>query len=174
MTPSSRFAGAVAVAASAALGVTGVAGANAGQRTFQQTYPRASTLCAAVAHGGGSKRLRSSAAQVLIDCNALQIGFNAAQAAVLAGDASIASTIAAERTSVSLLCAGPKPHSTACHHARHKDSRMLNALHNRRIHLAWVYYKTIEANRRAFWREIDALPGGANVRADLPIPVQSS
>jgi hypothetical protein len=175
MTRTSRFLGAVAAVATAStLGFAGVAGASAGQRTYQQTYPRASSLCAAVLGGAGPKRLRPVVAQVLADCTTLQNGFNAAQAAVLAADASIAATLAAQRTTVKGLCAGLKPHTVACHRARHKEKHMAGVMAHRRIHLAQVYYKTIEANRRAFWREIDALPGGANVRADLPIPVQSS
>jgi hypothetical protein len=173
MTRPSRFAGAVAAVATAAtLGFAGVAGASAGHATYQQTYPRASSLCAAVLGGAGPKRLRPVAAQVLADCTVLQNGFNAAQAAVLTADATIATTLAAQRTTVKGLCA-PKPHTVACHRARHKEKHMADVAAHRRIHLAQVYYETIEANRRAFWHAIRALPGGANLRQDSPIPVQS-
>ena len=175
MTSTSRFTGALAaVATVATLGITGVASASAGHRTLQKTYPRASSLCAAVAQGAGPKRLRRSAAPVLADCATLENGFNAAQAAVLAADASIAGTIVAERATVTVLCAGPRPHPVACRHARRKEERMVDGLARRRIHVAHVYYLTIEANRRIFWTAVGALPGGAKLLADSPIPLQSS
>jgi hypothetical protein len=177
MISPSRFAGAVAALATAAsLGAAGVADASAGQNSYQKTYPRASSLCAAVGLGAGPKRLRPAAvkAEVLADCTVLLSGFTAAQAAVLTGDASIGITASAERSSVSLLCGRVKPHPAACTRARHKEARILTTLHRQRVHLAHVYYNTIEANRRIFWAAIGHLPGGANLPADAPIPTLSS
>jgi hypothetical protein len=173
MTPP-RFAGAAAALATAgSLVFTGVAAANAGQKTFAQTYPRASELCAHVTAGGGPKRLRRSAPLVLADCATLQNGFTAAQAGVLAGDASLAASRATLRSSTRSTCVGAGTHSTACKRARHKRDRMLDGLAKQRVLLAHAYFRTVEADRLAFWNAIRALPGGREVREDARIPEQS-
>src|ERR1700716_2224861 len=101
MTPTIRFAGVAAVlAATVTLALPAVAGAKAGDRTFQQTYPVASQLCAKVAAGKEGKRLKRFATQVLADCSALQSGFTAAQSTVLAARAALTAQIAADHAAI--------------------------------------------------------------------------
>ena len=114
MAPSNRLAGVAAVAMAAALAFPGVAGAKAGDRTFQQTFPGASQLCANVAAGKGGKRLKRFAPQVLADCATLQSSFTAAQSAVLAARAALAPQIAADRAAILAACPAPKTASLAC------------------------------------------------------------
>jgi hypothetical protein len=173
MTPP-RLAGVAATAAAAAsLALAGVASANAGQKTFVQTYPRASALCAQVAAGTGPKRLQKASARVLPACTTLQTGFNTAHAAVLAGNAVIAGQKAAVRAESQATCNAAGLHAAACRHARHRRVLAIDALERQRGELARAYFRAVEANRRLFWRSVRGLPGGRDVREDAPIPEQS-
>lgn len=165
-----------ALTAACTLGICGVAAASAGHRSFEKTYPLASRLCANVAKGAGPKRLRSSArsTKVLADCAALESSFKAAQLTVLAADSSIAAARAAQHASVTSACAGTLEHKPSCTHARHKARKVLDGLEQQRIRAAHTYYVGVETARRAFWSEIHAVPGGADVVADKPIPVANS
>jgi hypothetical protein len=177
MTPSARFAGALSVAATAAVFAAPAAatGSRAGEKTFQQTYPVASRLCTEIATGTGQPRLRQrrSAPQVLADCSALQNGFTAAQSALLAAKASIAGARAADKAIARSACAGATASTAACVSTRHRVGQLLNALHTEQIREIHVYYFTVEANRRVFWSALRALPGGSRLREDARIPVQS-
>jgi hypothetical protein len=165
---------AAALTAACTLGICSAAAANAGQRSFEQTYPIASKLCAKVAKGDGPKRLRSSAAKVLADCETLQASFKANRLAVISTDTSIAAARTAEHASVLSACGGTLVHKPSCSHARRKGHKVIEGLEAQRVHAARGYYKATEAARRAFWAQIHALPGGAKLRADNPIPVQNS
>jgi hypothetical protein len=173
MTTPIRVGRVVAAAVALTLALSGVASANAGKRTFQQTYPLASKLCANVEAGKGPKRLRKSSAQVLADCGALQTSFTAARTAVLSTFASIASARATERASVNTACAGKLAHRASCEHARKKSRSVFDALNREHIHAARAYFAAAEAARRTFWTSIHALPGGADVHADAKIPEQN-
>jgi hypothetical protein len=173
MTPPRLAGAAAALATAGSLVFTGIAAANAGQKTFAQTYPRASVLCAHVSAGGGPKRLRRAAPLVLADCSTLQNGFTAAQAAVLTGDASIAAAQAALRTTTRATCVGSGTHSTTCRRARHKRDRAMDRLAAQRVALAHAYFRTVEADRLVFWSAIRSLPGGRALPEDARIPEQS-
>jgi hypothetical protein len=165
--------GVAALTTAASLAFTGVAGAHAGQKSFAQTYPRASQLCTEVAQGGGPKHLRKAAPRVLVDCAALQSGFNTARAVILAGQASIRVAKATERAAAAPFCTGAAVHGAPCVRARHKRDRAIDRLELQRAELARAYFRTVEADRRLFWRSIRPLPGGRDLREDTPIPVQS-
>jgi hypothetical protein len=173
MTSPIRLGGAAALALTATLGLTSVAGASAGAKSFEKTYPVASRLCANIAKGAGPKRLRKSATQVLADCTSLQSSFNAAGATVLSTDASIASARAAEHALTKARCAGKLEHRQSCVLARHRAVKVLAALERQRIHAARAYYAAVESARRSFWTAIHMLPGGGGLHADAPIPEQS-
>lgn len=178
MTPPARFAGALAAAATAAVIATPAAatGSRAGEKTFQQTYPVASRLCNEIATGTGQRRLRQRrfATQILADCAALQNGFNAAHAALLAAKSSIATARAADRTIAAGACSGAGVSTAACVNTRRREQLLLNALTAEQIREVHVYYQTVEANRNVFWGAIRALPGGARLHEDSRIPVQNS
>jgi hypothetical protein len=173
MTPPRLAGAAAALATAGSLAFTGAAAANAGQKSFAQTYPRASVVCAHVAAGGGPKRLRRAAPAVLADCSALQNGFTTAQATVLTGDASIAAAQATLRTSTRATCVGSGTHSLTCRRTRHKRDRAMARLTAQRVTLARAYFRTVEADRLAFWSAIRALPGGRTLPEDARIPEQS-
>lgn len=174
MTPRTRFGSAAALAAVAAtLALPGSAGAVAGSKSFNQTYPVASRLCANVARGAGPKRLHRSATQVLAGCSLLQGAFNAQRASVLAAEASIAHAVAADRAAADASCAG-HTHRPPCARARVKERKELGALGRQRVHAARSYYAAVEGARVAFWTAIHALPGGAGLHPDAAIPEQSS
>jgi hypothetical protein len=174
MTSRSYLGAAAAAAATATLAFPGAAGATAGKRTFEQTYPVASRLCAEVAQGRGPKRLHRAAAQVLADCSGLHSSFNASRTAVLAIDASLASQGAAARAGLAAPCKGATAHRIACNKAHRNDRRVLESLGRQRIRAAHLYYASIEASRLNFWSAIRALPGGRGLREDRPIHAQDS
>jgi hypothetical protein len=174
MSTTTRLSGSIAAAAIAAtLAVTGTAGAKAGERTFQQTYPVASQLCAKVAIGKGPKRLRPFAAQVAADCTTLSSGFSAAQSAVLAAQASFASGLAADRAAIAAVCTPPVKNRPLCRSTRRSEHAAIVALRREHTAALHLYYTTVEANRHAFWAAIHSLPGGRGIPADRPIRQQS-
>ena len=151
-----------------------MAGAKAGERTFPETYPRASQLCANVAAGGGPKRLRAYATQVATDCTTLKSGFTAAQTAVLAARTSLESGVAADKAAIAAVCTPPVANHPLCRSTRKSERLAIKALRAEHVAAVHLYYRTIEANRRTFWAAIHSLPGSASVPADTPIPPQSS
>lgn len=70
----------LAVGACAFIAAPAVAVAKPGDRSFEQTYPHASKLCAAVAQGKVPKKLEGSAAAVTAACATLNAGFTTAKA----------------------------------------------------------------------------------------------
>jgi hypothetical protein len=175
MIPTSRMAAAVAaLAATAALALPAAAGAKAGDRTFQQTYPMASLLCAKVAAGTEGKHLKRFATQVLADCTALQSGFTAAQSTVLAARAALTPQIVADRAAITAACPTPGAQSAPCVHARSINELAIHKLRHQLRHASRRYWRTIELNRRHFWNAIRGLPGERRVHQDLPIAEQNS
>jgi hypothetical protein len=140
----------------------GAAGASAAPKTFQQLYPVASRLCTEVAKGGGPAPLRKSAAQVLVDCTALENGLTAARAAEVAAKTPILTALATERSTTKTACAKPATRA-ACRLARHNERTAVAALEIQRLTVVRTYYHAIDANRKAFWAAIHALPGASNV-----------
>jgi hypothetical protein len=174
MTPPMRIGTAAAVAAAATFGISGVAGATAGQKSFTQTFPLASHVCAATAEGKGPKRMRASAASVLVDCATLQGNFTADRTAVVSAVSSITQARANERAAITASCAGALAHKPSCAHARSKHVKALVQLARQRHQAVHTYYHSVEAARRAFWTAIRALPGGAALREDPPVRELSS
>jgi hypothetical protein len=174
MTLPTRLLGVVAVAAAAApLVLPGAASAKAGDRTYQQTFPLASRMCANLA-AGKARRLRPFAVQVTADCAKLQSSFEAARSAVLAAHTATATAVAADRATVTASCAGPLKGGVGCKHARRTEGRAIAALMRKQMRDAHRYYRTIESDRVAFWKAIHALPGLADIHADAPIALQPS
>jgi hypothetical protein len=169
-----RFLGAIAVASiTATFGFPAVTAAKAGDRTFQQTYPVASKLCTNLAAGGGPKRLRPYATQVGADCTTLKSGFEAAQNAVLVAQTAFANALAADRAAIAAVCTPPVGNRPLCRRTRRSERLVIGALRGEHRAAVVLYYRTIEVNRRTFWAAVKALPGGANLPKDAPIPQQS-
>jgi hypothetical protein len=172
MTLPTRLFGTIAVAATAvSLAIPGVAGAKAGDKTFQQTYPLASKVCAKVAAGTESKHLKRFAAQVTADCTTLLTGFTTAQSTVIAARATLTAQIAADRALTAAACPTPHNQPATCFPTRAGDDAAIEALNKQLAHAIRHYYRTIEAGRDHFWKAIKALPGERHVHADAPIPV---
>jgi hypothetical protein len=175
MTLPPRILGAVALAATTAtLAVPSMAGAvtppKAGEKTYEQTYPMASRLCNEVT-AGKRKRLQPPAikAKVLADCTAVQSGFTAAQTTILATRAAITAAIATDRAPLATVCAKSIEARPLCQQTRRQTRRAVAKLRLELFHATLRYYRTIEANRLAFWHAIRGLPGQSHVRADSPI-----
>jgi hypothetical protein len=175
MTPRRRLFGAIAVSVCATSlvvpAMAGAAGPKAGEKTFQQTYPLASKLCASTVAGTEGKHLKRSATQVLADCTTLQSAFTAAQTTVLAARTTLTAQITADRALVTTACPTPKDTAAVCVQTRTTENKAIATLRAQRLAAVRHYYKTVEANRAAFWKAIRALPGEGHVHADQPIPV---
>jgi len=179
MSLSRSLAGAIAVAATAGVLSLPVAAdarvtVRAGEKSFQQTFPVASRLCTEIAKGVRHPVLRRSAARVLADCALLKRRFHAARTAVIAARTALLAMRAAGHAATVLTCARPAAHSRACLLARERELRLDFVLEGEGIHAAHVYYRTVELDRRDFWRAIRRLRGGAREREDEPIPLLSS
>jgi len=170
-----RLLGGVVIAAAATtLAIPVTAGASAGDRTFQATYPIASRVCANVAAGTERKGLKRFATTVLADCQALQREFTAAQTTVLAARAVLTPQIAADRAAILAVCPTPTDAQPVCVQVRDARHAALVVLQRQRVHAARRYYRTVEAARDRFWNAIRALPGESRIPADAPIPIQNS
>jgi hypothetical protein len=170
MTSPVRSAAVVTVLATAfTLALCGVAGARAGDRSFQQTFPDASQLCVRVSANTEGSRLRRAAPRVLADCSRLQTRFGAAQSAVLAARAAIMPALLADRAALSAAC--PRGTKPLCGGAERMDGPAIAALSQQLHAAARVYYRAIELARERFWDAIHALPGGRRLRADVPIAI---
>jgi hypothetical protein len=167
------FGGAGVVVVTAALLFPGLASAKAGDKSFAQTYPYASALCAKVAAGQTPPKLKGSDAKVGQACATLQNAFGPLQAAVQAANSQLQSGIRSERAIIKQACL-PGAVRAKCRAARRNGRLVIASL--RRQHRAAVrlYYTSIEANRRTFWATIRALRGGATITPDRPITPQSS
>jgi hypothetical protein len=177
MTLTRRLFGAAAISASAiSLALPGVAGAStpkAGEKTFQQTYPLASKVCANVAAGTESKHLKKFAAQITADCTTLQTAFTASQTTVIAARTTLTAQITADRAAITVACPTPKDQAAPCLSTRATVGKAVDALRHQRLLAVRHFYKAIEASREAFWKVFRALPGEGHVHADQPIPVQT-
>jgi hypothetical protein len=142
-----------------------------GTRTFAQTYPFASALCAKAESASLGKRLEPSRDQVLAACTALEQPFAGLEATVTSAETQYAQTVANERALVVAAC--PQPVTRAEHPAcrtvrltrRSADSTALLARHDAVV----AFISALEANRVTFWTTIHSLRGGAGVTADPPI-----
>jgi hypothetical protein len=156
----------------ATLAVSGVASAKAGDKTFEQTYPRASQLCTNVAQGQGPKRLRPHAAQVAAACAKLRATFDPASAQVKQAQSDFAAGVASARARIQAACAPLVKDRATCRQTRRAERGVIASL--RRQHKAAVraYRTTIEAGRRTFWSTIRLLAGGRAAPEDGPISRQ--
>jgi hypothetical protein len=174
MTPSTRITGAVAVlGTAAALVFPAAAGAKPGEKTFAQTYPLASTVCAKVAAGTERKRLKPFVTQVTADCMALQTAFTTATTTVVAARASIEPPLNAARTAVKTACPTPKDTAPGCMAAERANRASIHALAKALHASVRTYFASIEGARAVFWAAIKSLPGEHHVKTDTPIPVPS-
>jgi hypothetical protein len=177
MTPPNKLICTVAAAAGAlALALPGAAGATTnakpGDRTFQETYPAATRVCARVAAGTENKHLKQFATQVTADCTTLQNAFNASQTTVLAARTAILPVLAADRAAVHAACPGSKVNPTvaACVKAHKSLDAQIKSL-SASLHAAYrAYGSAVEAARVAFWTAFKSLPGEKHAKTDLPVP----
>ncbi len=169
MTPPSRVAAAVAVLASAfTLSIAASAAARAGDASFQQTFPVASTLCARVAANTEGKHLKRFASQAVADCTLLLGRFGGAQASVLALRAAVTPQLAADRAAIAGACPSG-PQRALCRRTHLREDPAIDALRRQLKVATRSYYRTIELARERFWNAIHALPGERRLRADAPI-----
>lgn len=153
-----------------ALAVSGVASARPGDRSFTQTYPVASSLCANVAAGHVPKGLAGSVPKVNQACAALGSAYSAALAPALSAEQAFRAGNQAARLQARQTClqAHAVHQPKVCRQARRQAHLTVRA--DRLVRRAAVlrYRIAIESARRTFWSTIHALRGGADIKADAP------
>src|SRR4029077_4860547 len=173
-----RLLGVVAIASTTlavALPSVASAGNNAGERPFPQSFPIASKLCENTAAGKEPKGLVPFAASILADCATLKANFATAQTTVVTARTTLRAQIKADRAAIAAACPTPAANThTACVNARHTEGLAIKALHNQILSSIHTYYKTVEADRHAFWAAIKALRPLRHAVADKPIKVENS
>jgi hypothetical protein len=147
--------------------------AQAGSRTFAQTFPRASALCARAQAGSLPPKLAGQTSQVQSACTTLQGSFTSAQTTVLAAQMTFANGVAAARAKTQAACVKPRVQPT-CRLTRIQDNATIKSLRAQHRADVRTYYISVEAARRTFWTSIRALRGGPSVKPDTPVKVQSS
>ena len=171
-----RLLGATAIATSVAalaLPALASAGIRAGERTFAQTFPVASHLCTEVA-AGKRKHLQPVAASVLADCATLQTNFTAAQSTVVTARTTLKAQIVADAHAIALACPKPKDGAPVCVSTRHTQNAAIGVLRAQKLAAVHTYYKTVEADRKAFWAAIKVLRPARHLVPEKPIKVQNS
>ena len=160
----------VVVVVLGALTLPAAASAKPGSRSFQETYPVASKLCA---ESPLPKKLQPSATLVACDCTTLQSSYNAAVTAGQAAETSFANAVAAAKATRQAACV-PAPTTAAgklaCAKARLKATKAIDA---QRVGLRLAlkqFHLSIEQARVTFWTAIHSLKGGAGIPADKPAP----
>ncbi|GAC1434786.1 MAG: hypothetical protein NVSMB51_02800 [Solirubrobacteraceae bacterium] len=152
----------------ASLALCSGAFAKAGDRSFVQTYPVATKLCARAAANALPKRLRPSTTQVVMACKKLEAAFGPLRASVLSAQSTFASGVAATRAQIRQACAKGQPRP-ACRQARRQGNAALGVLRSQHRAAVRAYGVAVEANRRAFWATIRSLRGGKSIKPDAPI-----
>lgn len=149
--------GAVAVAS---LAVSSSALARAGDRSVDQTYPVATTLCARAHAGTLPPKLAPQAAAVISACDTLVNAFAPLQSAVDAAEAAFLTTVSQQKALVAAACPRPVSDHAACHAARETKRTTIAAARSTRLTAATSYRAAIEANRTTFWTTIQSLRSG--------------
>lgn len=156
----------LALCGCALLAVPAAAGARPGHRSFNATFPVASSLCAKVAAGHAPARLAGSVAQVTAACATLNTSFTKAQtdhaAAVTPLTQQASAAVAARRAA----CHTTPHDAAACQAARVQARARLTSLRAQIRGAARTYHATVEAARKTFWSTVHALRGGATLPAD--------
>ena len=149
--------GIVGAAIAVSLTVPGSALARAGDRTFADTYPVASALCArAAAHPATlGPKLEPNAALVVIACQTLDNAFLTRVSTVDVAEATLLNTIAAQKLLVATACPRPVPASekAACTAARATDATARSTEQA----AVTAFHTAIEANRTTFWSTVGSL-----------------
>ncbi len=171
MTTAVRRAGLTSALLLAAL--PGVALATPGSRSFQQTYPVASALCAKTTL---PPKLQSQQGAVASDCTALQSAYDAAVTAGQTAEANFAAAVQAARGAAQSAC-NPTPTTpaghAACRQARAKArSEVLSQRTGLKLALR-QFHLSIEQARVTFWTAIHQLRGGSSIPGDSPTPTNT-
>jgi hypothetical protein len=149
--------------------------APAGTRSFAQSFPVASKLCAnALAGTLKSKKLKAQAAAIIADCTELEEAFAAAQLTVNTARTTDNAQIAVDRAAIKAACPPAMVGKPACRSVRATEKVAIKALVANRLAAVHAYYKSVEGLRKAFWSKIRALRGLSHIHADKPVQPQNT
>jgi len=165
----SRLRNGLILGALALLVLPGIASAKPGQRSFNQTFPVASRLCANIARGAGPAKLRADAAQIKTLCAALLSSFTNAQSTYFSTVTPLRQEIIAVNAKTRMACA-TRP-SPTCKMTRQADRATIRGIRVQVRAAGTTYRTSIETARRTFWAAIHALRGGVKITADTGTPI---
>lgn len=160
-------------ATAAALVLPGVASAKPGTRSFDETFPVASALCAKGAANTLPKRLQGDQSQIAGYCATLQSAYNAAVTTGQTAETTFTTGVQTARSAVQAAC--PTPRTTqaerqACRQARRQGQLTITSLRGTWRLAVRQFHVSIEQARLNFWSAIHALRGGAGITPDQPMP----
>jgi hypothetical protein len=149
--------GIAAVATAIALTVTATASARAGDRSFTETYPVASALCAKAASATLPPKLAPAAMSVSAACDKLENAFPTLVSIVDTAEATLLDTVSTQKGLVATACSKPVTNPTTC--ATVRASAKSTDLAARSLEQTAVvgYHTAVEANRMTFWHTISTL-----------------
>lgn len=141
----------------AAFAFPGVAAARPGDQTFDQTYPQAAALCAAVAAGTTPAPYVGNEFNVSNACLALHAAFDAADTAMDAANATFDGGVAAAGVVRDAACTRPR-RPIACLIARANFRVAVWRLRGDQLAAVLAYRDALRATRVAFWDAANAPP----------------
>lgn len=139
------------------LTATASAFARAGDRTFADTYPVASTLCVKAHAGTLGPKLQPQAAAVVSACDTLQNAFGPLVSTVDAAEGTYLTVVSTQKGLVTAACPKPVTNHAACATARGTAKSTIAAAKTTEQTAVTAYKTAIEANRVTFWSTISAL-----------------
>lgn len=172
----------VALATIVAIAPTADARHHAPKRTFDQTFPVATRLCAKASSGALPRKLASSADGAKTACATLHARFDAAVATYGTSTAGLADQAKTIVATAKTACAAPATTNdpapsrrfhgqgpgatTACHAARRQARTQLRALRRTAKRAVRTYRTSVRTARHTFWGTIHGLRGGATQPTD--------
>jgi len=148
--------------------VPATAAARPAARSYDQTYPYASRLCARADAGTLPSRLAASADQIKAACTTLNTAFTAAQGDFTTATAPLAQQAtdaidAAKSTCQTAIAAGDR---ASCRAALQQARTTLRGLRDQLRTALQAYRTAVNGARKAFWTTVRGLRGGAALKPD--------
>jgi hypothetical protein len=152
---------AVVVFAAASLLASSSAFARAGDRSVDETYPVATTVCAKAHAGTLPPRLAPQAVAVMGACDTLENGFRPLVASVDAAESQYLTTVSTQKGLVAAVCTRPVSDHAACTAARSSAHAAISAARDTERTAVTAFHTGVEGNRTTFWSTIGTLRSGS-------------
>jgi hypothetical protein len=131
--------------------------ARAGDRTFDQTYPVASTLCVKAHANTLPPKLAPHDAAVITACDTLENGFQPLVATVDEAESTYLGVVSAQHAAVATACQKPVTNHAACISARETAKTTIATARATEVSAVATFHASVETNRSTFWATIATL-----------------